>query len=610
MPTDSDERNDATAASPAAAPLPQASAPPGWGAPPPASPASAPLPQASAPPGWGAPPPASPAAATLPQASSPPPAPSAAPPGTGGPSPAPAFELGARRSQPSSAPTLPGVPSSAPNLGRSDAALDLLSIAEAGPAPSLLDEVAALLLGVPAAPSREALESGLLGLIAFVARTGVDVTLVDNALVDLLIASLTERISRQVDVILHNPTFQALEAAWRGLAFVVDRVEFRENIRVKMLNVSKRDLLDDFQDAPEVAKSGIYRIAYSSEYGVFGGRPYGVIVANYEFTPSAQDIYLLDKCASVATMAHAPFIAAAASKFFGLDDYLDLPQLSDLHSLHEGPAFTKWRAFRDSDDARYVALCLPRFLLRLPYGPRTVRVRAFEYEEDVVGHHEHYLWGNAAFAFATRIADSFARYRWCPNIIGPSTGGTVADLPLHRFDAMGEIQTKIPTEVIVTERRESEIAEQGFIAFTYRRDTENACFFSANSCQRPKTFGISEEGRRAALNHRLGTQLPYLFVSSRIAHYLKVLQREQIGTWKGRQDLERELQKWINQFVADQASVTPGVRAKRPLRKAKISVSEVEGSAGWYKVDVQLRPHFRYMGVEFDVGFVGRLDKE
>jgi type VI secretion system protein ImpC len=502
------------------------------------------------------------------------------------------------------------MPSSAPDLGGKEPALDLLAIADAGPSPSLFDELAALLDGVAGAPSREALEAGVLGLAAFVARSGTDAALVDGSLVDLVIASLTERIARQIDVILHHPTFQALEAAWRGLAFVVERVEFRDNIRVELLNVSKRDLLEDFQDAPEVAKSGMYRLVYSAEYGVFGGRPYGLLTANYEFTPSAQDMYLLDKCASVATMAHAPFVAAAAPKFFGLDDYLDLPQLSELRSLHEGPAFTKWRAFRDSDDARYVALCLPRFLLRLPYGPTTVRVRAFEYEEDVVGQHERYLWGNAAFAFATRVADSFARYRWCPNIIGPSTGGTVENLPLHRFDAMGEIQTKLPTEVIVTERRESEIADQGFMALTYRRDTENACFFSANSCQRPKTFAISEEGRRAALNHRLGTQLPYLFVSSRIAHYLKVLQREQIGTWKERQDLERELQKWINQFVADQAAVTPGVRAKRPLRKAKVSVSEVEGSAGWYKVDVQLRPHFRYMGVEFDVGFVGRLDKE
>ena len=459
-------------------------------------------------------------------------------------------------------------------------------------------------------PQHDLVDVGLRSILAYVTSLGIDASLVDNPLVDLLIASMTASMTLQIDLILHDKGFQALEAAWRQLQFVVDRVNFRENIRIEFLNVSKRDLLEDFQDSPEVAKSGMYKICYSAEYGVFGGRPYGLLVANYDFTPLAQDIFLLDKCASVATMAHAPFIAAAGPKFFGLDEVLGLPQLNDITSLFEGPQYTKWRAFRDSDDSRYVALCMPRFLLRLPYGPTTTRVRAFEYEEDVVGCHDRYLWGNAAFAFATRVADSFARFRWCPNIVGPNTGGTVEDLPLHRFEAMGAIQTKIPTEIVVTERREFEISEQGFIPLTYRRETENACFFSANSCQKPKYFGISDEARTAGLNHRLGTRLPYLFISSRIAHYLKVLQREQIGAWKERQDLERELQKWINQFVADQASVAPGVRARRPLRKAKISVSDVAGNAGWYKVDVVLRPHFRYMGAEFDVGFVGRLDKE
>ncbi|MBM4358375.1 MAG: type VI secretion system contractile sheath large subunit [Deltaproteobacteria bacterium] len=486
----------------------------------------------------------------------------------------------------------------------------LESIAEASSGTFVIDELLALTRVAKDDPAHARVEAGLRGLLTYVTRTGIDAALIDNALVDLLIASMTERMATQLDRILHHPSFQGLEAAWRGLRFVVDRVDFRENIRVEFINVSKRDLLEDFQDAPEVAKSGMYKVCYSAEYGVFGGRPFGLIVANYEFSALAQDIYLLDKCAAVATMAHAPFVAAASPRFFGLNNFLELPQLSDISSLFEGPSYTKWRAFRDLDDARYVALCLPRFLLRLPYGPKTVRVPAFEYEEDVVGQHEHYLWGNAAFAFATRVAESFARYRWSLNIVGPSTGGTVDQLSLHQYEAMGAIQTKIPTEIVITERRESEIGEQGFIPFTYRRDTENACFFSANSCQKPKYFGISEEGRQAALNHRLGTQLPYLFISARIAHYLKVLQREQIGSWKERQDLERELQKWINQFVADQPSVSPSIRARRPLRKARIAVTEVEGNAGWYKVDVQLKPHFRYMGVEFEMGFVGRLDKE
>jgi type VI secretion system protein ImpC len=237
-------------------------------------------------------------------------------------------------------------------------------------------------------------------------------------------------------------------------------------------------------------------------------------------------------------------------------------------------------------------------------------VKTFNYEEDVVGQHQSYLWGNCSYAFATRIAESFAKFRWCPNIIGPQAGGSVENLPLHQYQAMGEIQTKIPTEVQISERREFELSEEGFIALTFRKDSDNACFFSANSCQKPKYFGQSAEGREAELNYRLGTQLPYMFVICRIAHYLKVLQREQIGTWKERGDLERELNTWINQYVADQDGISAAVRGKRPLRKASISVTEVEGNAGWYKVDMKVRPHFKYMGAFFTLSLVGKLDKE
>ncbi len=225
--------------------------------------------------------------------------------------------------------------------------------------------------------------------------------------------------SAQLDEILHHPTFQRLESAWRGLKFLVDRVDFRENTRIEFLNCSKDDLLADFEDTPEVPKSGLYKLVYSAEFGQFGGKPVAAILANYEFGPGPQDILLLQKAASVATMAHAPFFAAAGPRFFGLDTYLNLPNLKDIHALFEGPQYTKYSAFRDTEDARYVGLLLPRFLLRLPYGAGTVPVRSFNYEEDVVGKHDAYLWGNATFAFGTRLAESFARYRWLLNIIGP-----------------------------------------------------------------------------------------------------------------------------------------------------------------------------------------------
>lgn len=465
--------------------------------------------------------------------------------------------------------------------------------------------------GIPAADEAHGeVEHGLRAFLAFLARTRLEAEAVDRAGVDALVAELTDKMAAQIDEILHHDRFQQLEAAWRSLKFVVDRVDFRENIAIEMLNVSRQDLLEDFQDAPEVTKSGMYRIVYSAEYGQFGGRPYGLVVANYEFSPLPQDMTLLDDCAAVATMAHAPFIAGASPRFFGLDSWLTLPQLNELEALFAGPQYTKWRAFRDKEDARYVGLCLPRFLLRLPYGPRSNRVGGFEYEESVAGHHDRHLWGSAAFAFATRVAEAFARHRWCVNIIGPSSGGTVQDLPLHQYEALGPIQTKIPTEIVVTERREFEISREGFMPFVYRPDTGDACFLSAHSCQRPKTYGISPEARQAELNHRLGTQLPYLFMSCRLAHYIKVLQRENIGTWKERGDLERELQTWVNQYVTAQAVVTSSLRARRPLKEAKITVSEVAGNAGWYRCDIRIQPHFRYMGAVFHLGLVGRLEQE
>ncbi|XYH93343.1 type VI secretion system contractile sheath large subunit [Sorangium sp. So ce1128] len=475
---------------------------------------------------------------------------------------------------------------------------------------SLLDEILAETKMTPGDEGYEIAKRGVQAFISELVAPRREGEKVDKAFVDALIAEIDVKLSRQIDEILHHPSFQKLESAWRGLKFVIDRCDFRENIKVEMVNCSKEDLLADFEDAPEVPKSGLYKLVYSAEFGQFGGKPVGAIIANYEFGPGPQDIALLQKCAAVATMSHAPFIAAAGPQFFGLKDFMGLPNLKDLKSLFEGPQYTKWNAFRETEDARYVGLVMPRFLLRLPFGANTVPVKAFNYEEDVVGRHDAYCWGNATYAFATRLADSFAKYRWCPNIIGPQAGGSVENLPLHQYEAMGEIQTKVPTEIMLTERREFELSEEGFIGLTFRKDSDNACFFSANSAQKPKFYGQSEEGRAAEMNYRLGTQLPYMFIMCRIAHYLKVLQREQIGTWKERADLEKELNDWIGQYVADQDVVSAATRGRRPLRKAKIIVTEVPGNAGWYKVDMQVRPHFKYMGAFFTLSLVGKLDKE
>ncbi|MCY1021791.1 type VI secretion system contractile sheath large subunit [Pyxidicoccus sp. MSG2] len=433
---------------------------------------------------------------------------------------------------------------------------------------------------------------------------------VDKALVDAMIAEIDKRLSAQVNEILHAKEFQKLEASWRGLKFLVDRVDFRENTRVEMLNVSKEDLQKDFEDAPEVTKSGLYKLVYSNEYGVFGGKPYGIINANYDFDVGPQDMDLLRKCASVAAMAHAPFIANAAPDVFGEQSFLKLPDLKDLKSLFEGPQYARWHSFRESEDARYVGLALPRFLLRLPYGEKTVPVKAFNFTEDVVGSHDRYLWGYASIAMTSRVADSFAKFRWSPNIIGPQSGGAVENLPLHQYEAMGEIQTKIPTEVMLTERREYELAEEGFIGLVFRKDSDNAAFFSANSVQKPKFFGNTPEGKAAETNYRLGTQLPYMFIMTRLAHYIKVLQREQIGSWKEKSDLERELNHWMSQYISDMDDPAPAVRSRRPLRAARVTVEDVDGQPGWYRCSLQVRPHFKYMGASFTLSLVGKLDKE
>jgi type VI secretion system protein ImpC len=375
-----------------------------------------------------------------------------------------------------------------------------------------------------------------------------------------------------------------------------------------VVNVSKDDLLDDFKDKMDVVKSGLYKTAYTAEYGTHGGEPYGAIIANYDFGPGAQDMKLLGYVASVATMAHAPFIAAANEEFFKIDSFSELAGLKDIKSTLERHA--KWQGFRESEDSRYVGLTLPRFLLRLPYSPDTVPAKSFTFKEEVGPGDDDFCWGNTAFTFASRMTASFASYRLCANIIGPRGGGTVEDMPVYEYEAMGAVQTKIPTQVEVSDRMEFILAEEGFMALTMRKGKDNATFFSANSVQRPKTFGNTKEGKEAETNFKLGTQFPYMMVVNRLAHYLKVIQRENLGSWKGRGELEDELNKWISQYISDMGNPSQSVRSRRPLRKAQIDVTDVEGDPGWYRVSMKVVPHFKFMGASFTLSLVGKLDKQ
>ena len=475
---------------------------------------------------------------------------------------------------------------------------------------SLLDEILAETKLKPAQEAYEVAQKGVQAFITDLISSGkAEGQRIDKTLVDAMIAEIDQRMSAQLNEILHHKDFQKLESAWRGLKYVIDGVDFRENIKVEMLSVTKDELIADFEDQPELPKSGLYKTVYSAEYGVHGGRPYGLLVGNYSMGPGPQDVELMSNIAAISSMSHAPFISNAGPEFFGAESFEEIPKLKDLKSLFEGPQYAKWNSFRESDDSRYVGLTMPRFMLRLPYGESTVPVKSFNFNEEVTENHDSYLWGHTSNAFAVRVAESFAKFRWAPNIVGPQAGGQVDDLPLHQYEAMGEVQTKIPTEIMLTERREYELSEEGFIGLTYRKGSDNGAFFSANSVQKPKFFGNSEEGKAAETNYRLGTQLPYIFVVTRLAHYIKVLQREQIGTWKERTDLERELNKWISQYVADMENPTPAVRSRRPLKKAQVVVEDVPGQPGWYRSTLKVQPHFKYMGASFELSLVGKLDK-
>jgi type VI secretion system protein ImpC len=307
-------------------------------------------------------------------------------------------------------------------------------------------------------------------------------------------------------------------------------------------------------------------------------------------------------------MAHAPFIANASPELFGEESFNRLPHLRDLKSLFDGPQYIRWQAFRKSEDSRYVGLCLPRFLLRLPYKEISAPIKAFNFNEDSF-QRDHYLWGHASHALVTRIADSFAKYRWCLHIVGPNAGGLVEHDIGDEYSALKGIQKKITTEILVTSHKEFELSEEGFIPLAFHAPTDGTCFFSANSVQKPKKFGNSVNGKQLETDYRLSTQLPYIFLISRLAHYIKVLQREQIGAWKERSDLERELNNWISQYVSDMDDPEPKVRAIRPLRKAQIIVENIEGQPGWYRCHMKIRPHFKFMGTSFTLSLMGRLDR-
>ncbi|HEY5061621.1 MAG TPA: type VI secretion system contractile sheath large subunit [Gemmatimonadaceae bacterium] len=426
-----------------------------------------------------------------------------------------------------------------------------------------------------------------------------------EAMINARIAQIDGLISAQLNEIMHHPDFQKLEGSWRGLKYLLDNSETGTQLKIKVMNVSKRDLLKDLQKAPEFDQSALFKKVYEEEFGVFGGTPFGTILGDYEFDKSGQDIELLEKISQVAAAAHAPFISAAAPDMFNMESFTQLDAPRDMAKVMDTTEFAKWKSFRQSEDARYVALTLPRVLIREPYGNNTVPVEAFDYEERVDGtDHSKYLWANAAWALGARITQAFASYAWCATIRGVESGGLVDGLPVHNFRTDGgDIAMKCPTETPISDRREKELADLGFVPLVHCKGTDKAAFFSVQSAQKPKLYDTDS----ATANARISAQLPYIFAVSRFAHYLKAIMRDKIGGFASRDEIQRFLNNWINNYVVVNDDVGFEMKARNPLKEARVEVVEIPGKAGAYRAVAFLRPHFQLDELSMSMRLVADL---
>ncbi|WP_058972551.1 type VI secretion system contractile sheath large subunit [Type-D symbiont of Plautia stali] len=436
--------------------------------------------------------------------------------------------------------------------------------------------------------------------------SGAKVEKLDKTLLDHHIAELDYQISRQLDAVMHHDEFQKVESVWRGLKSLVDKTDFRQNVKLEVLDVSKEDLRQDFEDAPEIIQSGLYLQTYVAEYDTPGGEPIGAVISAYEFDASAQDVALLRNISKVAASAHMPFIGSAGPAFFLKDSMEEVAAIKDIGNYFDRAEYIKWKSFRETDDSRYIGLTMPRVLGRLPYGPDTVPVRSFNYVEEVKGpDHDKYLWTNAAFAFAANMVKSFISNGWCVQIRGPQAGGAVEDLPIHLYDLGTGNQVKIPSEVMIPETREFEFANLGFIPLSYYKNRDYACFFSANSTQKPALYDTAD----ATANSRINARLPYIFLLSRIAHYLKLIQRENIGTTKDRRLLELELNTWVRGLVTEMTDPGDELQASHPLRDAKVVVEDIEDNPGFFRVRLFAVPHFQVEGMDVNLSLVSQMPK-
>ncbi len=470
---------------------------------------------------------------------------------------------------------------------------------------SLLDQIVEQgRFGVEAA-SRERGRDLVKEFVAQVLDGSMTVAKDAEMMINARIAQIDHLLSLQLNEILHHPQFQKLEGSWRGLKYLMDNSETGVGLKIRVLNVTKKELLRDIEKAPEFDQSSLFKKIYEEEYGVFGGAPFGALVGDYDFGKHPEDMALLEGVSHVAAQAHAPFISAASPDLMNLESYQQLDAPRDLAKIFDSTEYAKWKSFRQSEDSRYVALTLPRTLGRLPYGAETKPIEEFVYEEHVDGtDHSKYLWMNASYALASKMTQSFSLYGMCVAMRGVEGGGLVEGLPTHNFATdEGDVAMKCPTEVPITDRREKELADLGFVPLVHCKGTDYAAFFSVQSCQKPKVYDTDS----ANANARLSTQLPYLMAVSRFAHYLKAMMRDKIGSFMSREEASVFLNRWITKYVTPDDSASPAAKAERPLREARIDVTEVPGKPGCYRAVCFLRPHFQLDELTVSLRLVSEL---
>ncbi|HOB62086.1 MAG TPA: type VI secretion system contractile sheath large subunit [Candidatus Competibacteraceae bacterium] len=459
--------------------------------------------------------------------------------------------------------------------------------------------------------AREAVEAAVKTLAAQALQNATVIS--NDALrsIEGMIATIDKKLTEQINHIMHHADFQKLEGAWRGLHYLVNNTETDEMLKIRVMNISKNELGKTLKKFKGTAwdQSPFFKKIYEEEYGQFGGEPFGCLVGDYHFDHSPQDVEMLRGISQIAAAGHTPFIAAAAPSVMLMDSWQELSNPRDLTKIFQTPEHASWRSLRDSEDSRYLALTMPRFLARLPYGSKTDPVEAFDFEEDTEGaDHNKYTWANSAYAMAVNINRAFKLYGWCTRIRGIESGGAVEGLPTHTFPTDdGGVDMKCPTEIAISDRREAELAKNGFMPLVHKKNSDFAAFIGAQSLQKPAEYDDPD----ATANANLSARLPYLFATCRFAHYLKCIVRDKIGSFKERDAMQKWLQKWITQYIdGDPLHSSEVVKSRKPLAAAQVVVEEVEGNPGYYSAKFFLRPHYQLEGLTVSLRLVSKLPSE